>query len=274
MADIVSEQPAPLARPKPQPSVSRHKFAVAYLALAAIVGAAVGLVVVFASDDSGTSTKGQAWSSWSPSTTGTLGVREIARHVSSQYHLENGALFTAVVAGPMQIESSAGPVRVSAILVRSGKAGVREERIDVAFPVSGVFYQLAGTAQNRSIPGQATLARGQLVRREALELAFYTFHSMPQTDYVVAFMPPPAGVPQQSPLFNRAVLLPRSAFGPELQRPLKDVLPPGEVKITPSTLTSPQANGIEALTAGRVFHWDFQQAADQSALLILSPATG
>ena len=101
-------------------------------------------------------------------------------------------------------------MRVSAILVRSGKAGVREERIDVAFPVSGVFYQLAGTAQNRSIPGQATLARGQLVRREALELAFYTFHSMPQTDYVVAFMPPPAGVPQQSPLFNRAVLLPRA----------------------------------------------------------------
>jgi hypothetical protein len=81
-------------------------------------------------------------------------------------------------------------------------------------------------------------------------------------------------VPQQSPLFNRAVLLPRSAFGPELQRPLKEVLPPGEVKITPSTLTSRQANGIEALTAGRVFHWDFQQAADQSALLILSPATG
>ena len=52
------------------------------------------------------------------------------------------------------------------------------------------------------------------------------------------------------------------------------MLPPGEVKITPSTLTSRQANGIEALTAGRVFHWDFQQAADQSALLILSPATG
>jgi hypothetical protein len=174
----------------------------------------------------------------------------------------------------MQIESSAGPVRVSAILVRSGKAGVAEERLDVAFPVSGVFYQLAGTAQNRSIPGQATLARGQLVRRQALELALYTFHSMPQADYVVAFMPPPAGVSAQSPLFNRAVLLPRAAFGPELQRPLKDVLPPGEVKITPSTLTSQQANGIEALTAGRVFHWDFQQAADQSALLILSPVTG
>ena len=275
MADIVSEQPAPLTRPTPEPSVSRRKFAVAYLALAAIVGAAVGLVVVFAGDDSGgNSTRQQAFSSWAPETTGTLGVREIARHVSSQYHLENGALFTSVIAGPMQIESSGGPIRVSAILIRSGMAGVKQERIDIAFPQSGVFYQLAGTAQNRSIPGQATLARGQLVRREALELALYTFRSMPQADYVVAFMPPPAGVPQTSPLFNRAIFLPRTALARELHAPLESTLPPGETKITPTGLSPTQANGIEALTAGRVFHWDFQQAPDQSAWLVLSPVTG
>jgi hypothetical protein len=87
-------------------------------------------------------------------------------------------------------------------------------------------------------------------------------------------MPPPAGVPRQSPLFNRVVFLPRAAFGPELRRPLNDVLPPSEAKLTPSTLTPAQANAIEALTAGRVFHWDFQQAVDQSALLVLSPVTG
>jgi hypothetical protein len=274
LADIVSEQPAPLARPQPQPSVSRRKFAIAYLALAAIVGAAVGLVVVFAGRDDGGSTQQEAFASWTPKTTGTLGVREIARHVSSQYHLENGALFTSVVAGPMEIESSQGPIRVSAILIRSGRAGVQQERIDIAFPAAGVFYQLAGTAQNRSIPGQATLARGQLVRREALELALYTFRSMPQADYVVAFMPPPAGVSAQSPLFNRAVFLPRTAFVRELQAPLGTTLPPGETKMTPTDLTPTQANAVEALTAGRVFHWDFQQAPDQSAWLVLSPVTG
>jgi ferric-dicitrate binding protein FerR (iron transport regulator) len=78
LADIVSEQPAPLARPQPQPSVSRRKFAIAYLALAAIVGAAVGLVVVFAGRDDGGSTQREAFASWTPKTTGTLGVREIA----------------------------------------------------------------------------------------------------------------------------------------------------------------------------------------------------
>jgi hypothetical protein len=273
VADIVSEQPTPLARPKPEPSVSRRRFGVAYLALAAIVGAAVGLVVVLATRDDGHQ-QTQVWSSWAPHTTGTLGAREIARHVSTQYHLENGSLFTSVVAGPMEIESSQGPIPVSAILISSGKAGVRQERIDIAFPEAGVFYQLVGSGQNRSIPGQATLSRGQLVRREALELALYTFHYMPQADYVLAFMPPPAGVSPQSPLFNRAVLLPRDGLGQELRMPLKAALPPGEVKMTPSRLTSAQANAIEAITAGRVFRYDFQQAADQSVLVVLSPVTG
>jgi hypothetical protein len=275
VADIVSEETAPLAHPKPEPSVSHRKFAIAYLVLAAIVGVAVGLVVVLATRDDGRRhAQTQAWSSWAPRATGTLGVREIARHVSSRYHLENGALFTSVVAGPMQIESSQGPIPVSAILVRSGRAGVTQEQIGIAFPESGVFYQLVGAGANRAIPGQATLARGQLVRREALELALDTFHYLPQADYVLAFMPPPAGVSQQSPLFNRAVFLPRSALGPELQTTLENALPPGETTMTPNSLTPAQANRIEMLTAGRVFHYDFQQAADQSVLVVLSPVTG
>lgn len=276
MADVVSEEPTPLARPEPQPTVSRHRFGIAYLVLAAIVGTAVGLLVVLATRNDGNTTNanGPAWSSWKPEMTGTLGVREIARHVSSQYHLKNGALFTSVVAGPMQIESGQGPVPVSALLIRSGRAGVRQERIDIAFPESGVFYQLVGTGTNRSIPGAATIERGQLVRREALELALNTFHYLPQADYVLAFMPPPAGVSSDSPIFSRAVLLSRAALAPELKMPLKEALPPGEVKMTPSSLTSRQANGIEALTAGRVFHYDFQQAPDQSVLVYLSPVTG
>jgi hypothetical protein len=274
VADVVSEEQTPLARRDPQPAVSRHRFGIAYLVLAAIVGTAVGLLVVFATRDEGHQQRQAAWSSWAPRTTGTLGVREIARHVSGEYHLKNGALLTSVIAGPMQIESAQGPVPVSAILIRSGRAGVREERIDIAFPGSGVFYQLVGTGANRSIPGEATIARGQLVRREALELALYTFHYLPQADYVLAFMPPPAGVAASNPLFSRAVLLPRAAFVPELKMPLKQVLPPGEAKMTPSSLTSRQANGIETLTAGRVFHYDFQQAPDQSVLVYLSPVTG
>lgn len=273
MADIVSEQPAPLARPRPEPVVSRRKFGLAYLVLAAIVGAAVGLIVVLATRDEGPA-KTVAWSSWAPQTTGTLGAREIGRHVSSEYHLENGALLTSVIAGPMAIESGQGPIPVSAILVRSGTAGVTEERIDVAFPESGVFFQLVGTGEGRTIPGGATKARGQLVRREAVELALYAFHYMPQADYVLAFLPPPAGVPQTSPLFNRAVFLDRKVLRDQLAVPLADALPGGVTKMTPGTLPKAQGNAIDGITAGRIFHFDFQQAADNSVLGILSPIVG
>jgi hypothetical protein len=274
VADLVSEQaPQPLARPRPEPVVSRRKFGLAYLVLAAIVGAAVGLIVVLATRDEGHS-KPVAWSSWAPQTTGTLGVREIARKVSGEYHLENGALFTSVIAGPMSIESGQGPIPVSAILVRSGTAGVAEERIDIAFPDAGVFFQLVGTGEGRAIPGAATKARGQLVRREAVELALYTFHYMPQADYVLAFLPPPAGVSQQSPLFNRAVFLPRTALRDQLAVPLDQALPGGVAKMTPSSLPAAQGNAIDGITAGRVFHYDFQQAADNSVLVVLSPIVG
>lgn len=271
MADLVNETPRPLAPPKSDPVVSRRRFGAAYLLLAAIVGATVGLIVVLAGrTDTHHRAASDGWSNWKPATTGTLGVRDIARHVSTEYHLENGALFTSVIAGPMQIESGSGPIPVSAILIRSGTAGVPEERIDAAFPSAGVFYQLVGTGANRSIPGTATLARGQLVRREALELALYTFHYLP-TDYVLAFLPPPAGISQQSPLFNRVVLFSRENLHDELSVPLEQALPGGVRKMTPADLPASEGNAIEGMTHGMVFHYDFQQAADNSVLVVLSP---
>jgi hypothetical protein len=271
LADIVSEQPAPLARPKPGPSVSRRKFGLAYLALAAIVGAAVGLVVVFATDDGGKKTKSEAWSTWKPATTGTLGVREIARHVSPDYRLPNGALLTSVIAGPMVVPSSQGAIPVTAILVKSGAAGVRQERIDVAFPAAGVFYQLCGQGAGCTIPGTSSVARGQLVRREAVELALYTFHYLPQTDYVLAFIPPPPGVDQTNPNYRRALLLSRSALAEQLSKPLTATVKPDDAPVSPGKLPRKQGTRIDRLTAGRLFHYDFQQAADQSVLVVLSP---
>jgi hypothetical protein len=272
LADIVSEQPAPLARPQPEPSVSRRRFAVAYLALAAIVGAAIGLVVVFARDDGGgTSTRGASWSAWKPADTGTLGVREIARHVAPSYRLKNGNLLTSVVAGPMVVPSTQGAIPVTAILVRSGSAGVREQRIDVAFPEAGVFYQLCGLGSSCAIPGTSTVARGQLVRRQAVELGLYTFHYLPQADYVLAFIPPPSGVAQSNPNYQRALFMPRAEFAAELAKPLNATIKPVDRAVVPGSLPRGQGTLVDGLTAGRIFHYDFQQGVAQSALIVLSP---
>jgi hypothetical protein len=271
MADIVSEQPTPLARPKPEPSVSRRRFGIAYLALAAIVGAAVGTLVVLSTGNDGSPKQADTWSAWKPATSGTLGVREIARHVSPYYQTAGGGLLASVIAGPMVVPSAQGALPVTAILVKSGSAGVREERIEVAFPEAGVFYQLCGQGDNCTIPGASSVARGQLVRREAVELALYTFHYLSQTDYVISFIPPPPGVSQNNPNYRRAIFLPRTAFAASLSRPLSATVKPVNAPVRPGSLPPGQGTLIDTLTAGRIFHYDFQQAADQSVLVVLSP---
>lgn len=281
MAEVVSEQPARgrptepelVARRRAQESVPRHRFGIAYLILAAVVGAAVGLAVVLGTrDDSHKKAGGGvAWSAWRPVSTGTLGVREIARYIAPKYRLSSGAQLVGVVAGPMVVPTEQGLLPVSAILIKSGKAGVAGERIDVDFPQAGVFYQMLGTGDQGAIPGTATAQRGQLVRREALELALYTFRYLPEADNVLVFLPPPQGVAQQDPNFHRLVFLPRPALSSELSLPLKASLPPGTTTMTPERLSAGQARIVDDVTAPRTFHYEFQQAADQSVFVVLSP---
>jgi len=286
VAEAVSEQPAARGRPtepelvarrRAQESVPRHRFGIAYLILAAIVGAAVGLAVVVGTrDDSKAAKPGAAWSAWRPVSTGTLGVREIARHVSSRYHLSNGAQLVGVAAGPMVVRTSEqGVLPVSAILIRSGSAGVTSDRIDVEFPQAGVFYQMCGGQPPQcTIPGTSTHKRVQLLLREALELSLYTFRYLPEADNVLVFLPPPQGATPQDPNFQRLVFLPRAALTSEVSLPLRTALPPGTTTMTPDRLTPAQGRMADSLTAGRVFHYDYQQAADQSVFIVLSPLVG
>ncbi len=271
MADVVSEEkPAPLARPKPEPVVSQRRFGAAYLALAAIIGAAVGLIVVF-STRSSSHPAAVKWSAWQPGSTGTRGVREIARYVSARYHLDDGTQLAATVGGPMQIPSIQGPIPVSALLVESGAAGVTQQKIDVAFPQAGIFYQLCGTGGSCAIPKGTDPKRERLVRREAVELSLYAFHYLPQADYLVAFLPPQPGVQQTDPRFHRALFFQRSALATELSAPLHVSLPEGSVRMTPTRLTSAEAATTDGIVAGRLYHYDFQLSATQSALVSLAP---
>lgn len=274
MADVVSEQPAPLAQPKPEPLVSHRKFAIAYLLLAAIVGAAVGLVIVFATghdDKAGQAVSGSRWSSWAPTEAGTAGVREIARHVSPTYRLGNDRQLAAVAAGPMQVRLVQGPVPVTGILIGSGIAGRLQERIGVTFPNAGVFYTQCGRLENCQPSASPTVAEQVLLQRQALELALYTFRYLPEADAVVDFLPPRPGVDQSDPRYHRAIYLPRTALTDELQMPLKNTIPVVKGGISPSSLSRADADRVLGILAGHTFHYSYQQAPDSSALLQLTP---
>jgi hypothetical protein len=264
--------PAP-AKPSRARDLFRNRFALAYLGLAAVLGAAVGLLVVLVSNNTGAVSQARTakWSDWQPTEGGTVAVRQIASEIGPRYRLPNGQQLVGVVAGPMLLQSADRLIRVSAFLIASGRAGVPAEEVRVEFPGAGVFYQFCGAGPNCVIPGAPDGARGLLLSREALELALYTFHYLPQADHVLAFLPPPPGVPRTDPQFQRVLYLPRTYLAPLLRVPLTSALPPGTVTLKPSDLSPQQLTMINDFTENQVYHWEFQPIPDQSAVVQLSP---
>ena len=88
---------------------------------------------------------------------------------------------------------------------------------------------------------------------------------------MLVFLPPPQGVQPSDPTFHRAVFLPRAAVAPVLGAPLKVSLPPESKPIVPGKLPAGQSQLIDSITANRTFHYDLQQAGDQSVVILLSP---
>jgi hypothetical protein len=114
--------------------------------------------------------------------------------------------------------------------------------------------------------GKATQQRGRLVRREALEVALYTFKFVPSINAVVAFMPPPPG--QSAP--STLLYLQRSDLQKQLSEPLSKTLP----LATPPLPTSPdkqEAATIDKLTVKHAYKFQYQLLQDESALLVLNP---
>lgn len=123
---------------------------------------------------------GPSWARWGPSGSGGDPAEQIAAHVAPEYTRAPGHQLVNVTGGPQAIAGQ--PVVVA--LRTSGSQ-------PAALPEDGVFYQLCGEGPNCSIPGKASLQRGLLVRREALELALYTFHYIGGASQVIVTFPPP-----------------------------------------------------------------------------------
>jgi hypothetical protein len=239
----------------------RRRFRVAYVALAVVFWGIVAGVAV--SVTGGLSRdKGPAWSTWKPDKSGIDGARQIAARVGAAYHLTGGRQLVAVQAHEPEIQN----VPLELIAVRGG-AGSND--VATASADHSVVYILCGLGTRCAINiGQPSEARARLLRREALELALYTFKYIKGVDSVVTFLPPP---PNQKPP-SWSVYFRKSDFKSELKRPLSDTLSEAETP-TPATLKPAESDTIERLTRPRWFKSEFQQLQDGSAVLVLDPLT-
>ena len=195
------------------------------------------------------------WSSWRPF--GSDPVGQIAEHVGREYRLQNGRQLVVV--------SEAGP-----LAFRDIPAQVVIESSTGDFQLlkgQGVLYRLCGGAgESCLIPGKPSRSRALLLRREALELALYTFRYVEGVDQVVVLLPGTVKDHGTSLLFRKESLI------PQLLRPLNATL----ARRTPSVagvLTSPDRSNVDRL-ARPLYEPGLTQNGVSGLLLVLKPWKG
>ncbi len=265
-----STAPPPAATPeKPAGFGLEFRFALIYGVLATILVASIVGVVLIARE--GSPPKPPAWSTWRPaSASSSVMTSEIAAHVSNQYKLNKaGAPLLAIV--PSAPEGTAGttvtPVSTIGFLTSATATSCCAR---VVSTTDNLQVQLCGLGTRCSITrGVASADRGRLVRREALELALYTFKYVPNVNAMIAYIPPQAGTNQTTLLY-----LERSNLQAELDKPISQTLP----LATPPLPTSPdprESATIDRLTNPVEFSLiQYKNLGDGTQALILSPTTG
>jgi hypothetical protein len=246
----------------------RSRFAAFYVLLAIIAGAGVGALLVLVGR--GSPAPAPAWSAWQPAGSTERRAAKIGDHVGDQYRLPSGRALVAVTyAGPPTVTGPDGSnFQVRALAVRPDTTAGRAEAddIDTLDAQNTVMYTLCGLGTACSIPeGKASVERGQLLRREALELALYSFRYLDDITSTLVLLPPRADGQAAT-----AVFVERGDVQGELDNPLDQTLTapltPGVGEILPD-----EQRVIDRTTRSRIYEYSYLQAQDGSPVMVLTP---
>ena len=274
VGDVVQEIEAaeePPAARADSPYRSRFGLVLGALIGIAVATLAVGAAVYVGTDANNGAPKG--WSTWKPDTDdGVKASHEIATHVGRKYRLDDGNQIVGVQGGPLEVFDV--PLEVA---LRTAPQGGDIDFING----KGLMYTLNGLGPKGSVRGgKPTEARHLLLRREALELALYTFRYVKDVDLVVALLPPkPPDEKKTGTATTAATDSPTQALffrpgdlEPQLEIPLRATIPSTTPR--PETIPPAESRRIDALTRGNLFLASFQQGQDQKAFLVLDRLPG
>ena len=235
------------------------KFSLAYFGLAVVVGVAIGTFAMLVERPA--PLPPPPWSMWQPTAADkVMRAQEIGTHVASQYHLPSGnALVRVVVGAP--VPTTSDPIKA---VILAQQVPAKQSDVLSGFPAAGtVMYVLCGDGPKCAIDeGKPSIARCAVLRREALELALYTFRYVDGIDTVVAFSPPKKG-----DAMSLALFFDKKSYSAQLATPLRRTLRsrPVAVHLTPSELKT-----VDLLTDRRVLHFALQRA-NGDRVLVLAP---
>jgi hypothetical protein len=258
-----------------EPSPHSRKFVAAMLTLFALAVAAiaVSLTILLTPRSSGS---GPAWSAWSPPDSRLAGERDIANEVSPYYRASPASQLAVVTV--RNLSASGGTTELA----------LRDPNTGTLSAISGnsAVYTMCGLGPSCAIAtGTPSQARLLLLRREALELALYTFKYIGGIDNVVAILPPgrtqvegqltskppaPGKTATTLPV-DLAVVFQRTGLQHFLSQPLHDTLPEPIPPTVSQMPNAPEAELVSVVTGQALFTQQLIQSQDGSSVLVLNP---
>jgi hypothetical protein len=244
----------------------------ALLALAA-GGIAVAIIVAVKAGPRAT----PPWSPWKPANSGVDEAVQIAAHVGPEYRLDSGKQIVSVTGGPPALDGQP-------MILALNKSGSQP----AALSGNGVVYQLCGNGSSCSIEGgTASVERGLLLRREALELALLTFHYVSGVSQVVVTFPPPptstsasttssssssttSTTSSTTTTLDRALLFRPTDLKAQLSRPLRDTLHSPAPTVSKMN-ASYNAKLVNKITGPTLYDYTIIQEAESDPVLLLEP---
>ena len=148
---------------------------------------------------------------------------------------------------------------------RQASAGAMDPYIALYGGRRTLIYAFCGLGRNCSLPGTPTTARERLLRREALELALYSFKYIDGIDAVVSLLPPNASAR------TTAAFLRKDELRDLLERPIRATLPRA-IPPPESQYAGQEATFVANVTEPRTFPAQFEALPDGDAILVLQLA--
>jgi hypothetical protein len=260
-----AQTPAPGSGTPEPPHVARFQFLKGGL-IAIGLACVAAIVAIAVNGGGGSKDSGPTWSPWRPSADGQAGAQQIADHIGPEYHLSDGEQLVVVTGGGLSLSgagASGGDLPLSIAIRRTPAEGGKIALIQG----KSILYRLCGLGPKCAIPkGKPSQQRHLLLRREALELALYTFRYVDGIDNVVVFMPPRLGQDPSQALFFR-----KGDVTGELDQPLAATLT-RTAPLPNTVLKAPDSTFVDRFTTMHLFQFSLAQAnLDNRAFLVLQP---
>jgi hypothetical protein len=256
-----------------------HKFRRAIVILGGVGIAALAVALSLAAFGGARKSSISGWSSFQPQSNGLQGAQDIADFIAPFYRASPAYQLATIRA--MNLNDPSNPTQL--VIPASGSKGTAGlARLN---PKNTMAYELCGLGSTDcSIGiGKPSSDRLLLLRREALELALYTFKYLDGIQNVVAILPPgrtvqgctgicpkPRTTQSTKPL-DVALAFDKKELQPWLNRPLRQTLPEEVPPSVTQMASAPEAELISFITSHGLFDEKTEQAQDGSTLLVLSP---